>query len=244
MRRALEARRSSVKLAGEEGFEPPNGGIKTRCLTTWRHPSIRIAGFGGGRASYSRGSFTARPQAARTRASGRARAPRSSARDREPAPRGARLRSRSRTRRICTSPCPSAGRAPAPPATPTHPSLPDSPPPPQPLQRFRHFGIARPHHRLAVVAAAGLKKGAYCDEGGITCQFRALEHLPGTDRDTRVDDHVPTGWECLGAEALPHALRPGRETLNKNRDIRTEREAQSGELRHRESAAPHRKSTR
>src|SRR5580658_4464995 len=113
-------------------------------------------------------------------------------------------------------------------------------PPRQPLQRLRHFGIARPHHRLAVVAAAGLKKGAYCDEGGITCQFRALEHLPGTDRDTRVDDHVPTGWECLGAEALPHALRPGRETLNKNRDIRTEREAQSGELRHRESAAPER----
>jgi hypothetical protein len=21
-----------------EGFEPPNGGTKTRCLTTWRHP--------------------------------------------------------------------------------------------------------------------------------------------------------------------------------------------------------------
>ena len=28
-------------LAGVEGFEPPNGGIKTRCLTTWRHPSSR-----------------------------------------------------------------------------------------------------------------------------------------------------------------------------------------------------------
>ena len=21
-----------------EGFEPPNGGTRTRCLTTWRHP--------------------------------------------------------------------------------------------------------------------------------------------------------------------------------------------------------------
>ena len=30
---------SAVELAGVEGFEPPNGGIKTRCLTTWRHPS-------------------------------------------------------------------------------------------------------------------------------------------------------------------------------------------------------------
>ena len=29
------------KLAGAEGFEPPNGGIKTRCLTTWRRPNFR-----------------------------------------------------------------------------------------------------------------------------------------------------------------------------------------------------------
>src|ERR1700679_3285787 len=27
------------KLAGVEGFEPPYGGIKTRCLTAWRHPN-------------------------------------------------------------------------------------------------------------------------------------------------------------------------------------------------------------
>ena len=34
-------------MAGVEGFEPPNGGIKTRCLTTWRHPNgltLRAAG--------------------------------------------------------------------------------------------------------------------------------------------------------------------------------------------------------
>src|SRR5690348_2223193 len=31
---------ASKYMAGVEGFEPPNGGIKTRCLTTWRHPSI------------------------------------------------------------------------------------------------------------------------------------------------------------------------------------------------------------
>src|SRR4029453_822627 len=28
----------SAKLAGVAGFEPTYGGIKTRCLTTWRHP--------------------------------------------------------------------------------------------------------------------------------------------------------------------------------------------------------------
>src|SRR5580700_802537 len=31
---------ATLSMAGVEGFEPPNGGIKTRCLTTWRHPSI------------------------------------------------------------------------------------------------------------------------------------------------------------------------------------------------------------
>lgn len=31
--------RTGKKVAGVEGFEPPNGGIKTRCLTAWRHPS-------------------------------------------------------------------------------------------------------------------------------------------------------------------------------------------------------------
>src|ERR1700692_3538403 len=31
-----------VHLAGVEGFEPPYGGIKTRCLTAWRHPNSEI----------------------------------------------------------------------------------------------------------------------------------------------------------------------------------------------------------
>lgn len=26
-------------MAGADGLEPPNGGIKTRCLTTWRRPN-------------------------------------------------------------------------------------------------------------------------------------------------------------------------------------------------------------
>lgn len=26
-------------MAGEEGFEPPNAGTKTQCLTTWRLPN-------------------------------------------------------------------------------------------------------------------------------------------------------------------------------------------------------------
>src|SRR5437763_5612017 len=59
MRPRAIRRARSQKLAGVEGFEPPNGGIKTRCLTTWRHPSTRRSyqsaplRMGGGRASYA-----------------------------------------------------------------------------------------------------------------------------------------------------------------------------------------------
>ena len=35
--------RRADRLAGVEGFEPPNGGIKTRCLTTWRRPSVIVS---------------------------------------------------------------------------------------------------------------------------------------------------------------------------------------------------------
>ena len=28
-----------LDLAGDEGFEPPNGGTRTHCLTTWRIPN-------------------------------------------------------------------------------------------------------------------------------------------------------------------------------------------------------------
>ena len=31
--------RGFLKLAGAAGFEPANGGIKSRCLTTWRRPN-------------------------------------------------------------------------------------------------------------------------------------------------------------------------------------------------------------
>jgi hypothetical protein len=29
----------TISMAGMEGFEPPNAGTRTQCLTTWRHPN-------------------------------------------------------------------------------------------------------------------------------------------------------------------------------------------------------------
>ena len=31
-----------MEMAGEGGFEPPNGGSKGRCLTAWRLPSLKL----------------------------------------------------------------------------------------------------------------------------------------------------------------------------------------------------------
>ena len=33
---------SQKNLAGMAGFEPANDGIKTRCLTAWRHPNCIV----------------------------------------------------------------------------------------------------------------------------------------------------------------------------------------------------------
>lgn len=35
-----------LKMAGVNGFEPLNDGIKTRCLTAWRYPNKLVAGAG------------------------------------------------------------------------------------------------------------------------------------------------------------------------------------------------------
>ena len=32
----------ATKLAGVEGFEPPDGGIRIHCLTTWRYPYVLL----------------------------------------------------------------------------------------------------------------------------------------------------------------------------------------------------------
>src|SRR5580704_3227921 len=101
---------------------------------------------------------------------------------------------------------------------------------PQPLERIGYLRRARPHDAFAVVAAPRLKKGAYCDEGGISCQFRALEDLPGADADAGIDDDIPGSGQLDRREMLTHTLRPGRKTLNKNRHIRPKPGAQPREL--------------
>src|SRR5438477_325398 len=114
MRPRAIRRARSQKLAGVEGFEPPNGGIKTRCLTTWRHPSTRRsyhphrAHADGRRARILRRlTHPASAGEARGAGSGRGPAPRSSPSDPGPAPRAAPPRRRSRTPSKHATPSPS-----------------------------------------------------------------------------------------------------------------------------------------
>jgi len=39
-----QARLDAETLAGAEGIEPSNAGIKIQCLTTWRRPNFVVAG--------------------------------------------------------------------------------------------------------------------------------------------------------------------------------------------------------
>jgi len=83
-----------------------------------------------------------------------------------------------------------------------------------------------------------LKKGAYCDEGGISCQFRVLEHLMSAHGAARVNDQIPPLGQLDGGQPLADPLPPGRETSNENRYIRSQRPRKGGKVRRGETAVP------
>ena len=45
--RKLASLANEISLAGAGGVEPPYGGIKIRCLTTWLRPNARRLGIRG-----------------------------------------------------------------------------------------------------------------------------------------------------------------------------------------------------
>src|SRR6185437_13911688 len=85
--------------------------------------------------------------------------------------------------------------------------------PRQPVERIGHLTVARTYHWLAIVppapdGPARLKKGAYCDDGGISCQFRGLEHVTGGDSNPRVHHHEPPLGQLQRGEPVPDPFRP------------------------------------
>src|SRR5580765_3934951 len=214
---------STCELAGVEGFEPPNGGIKTRCLTTWRHPSTCAPACEQAGAHLTAASVP--PPKLETLVQRRAvQAPRdvTSPAIRHPGRQPLRRHgTRARSEHAGAGPGEPRGRLAR-----------------EPVQGVGDFRGLRPHHRLAVVPASRLKKGAYCDEGGISCQFRALEYPRRAHRDPRVHDDVPGLGQRDGGQPLAHPFSPGGETLNKNRYIGAQGQPQGRKLLYREAAVP------
>ena len=168
-----------------EGFEPSYDGIKTRCLTTWRHPNSQIFPLPRDRSAARRSCRGERssPRATNPRHSGRqtverrVRCSRDLANRREHAAAGARQ----------SRPAPLG----------------------EPGQRPAHFRTAPGHHRLAIVVSTCLQEAANCRLGGFPCQFRSLKHVGGADPDPRKDDgEVPFG-QFQRRQALPDTLAPG-----------------------------------
>src|SRR5215469_3450653 len=136
---------SPAGLAGVEGFEPPNGGIKTRCLTTWRHPSTcaRAETSAGAHLTAASDSPPALPELL---VQGRGvQAPRDVA---HPAVGHARRQALRVCRTAARRKDARAG------ARQTRAALAR-----EPLERCCHLGRARTYYRLAIVAPTRLKKG-------------------------------------------------------------------------------------
>src|SRR5579862_5392581 len=209
------------ELAGVEGFEPPNGGIKTRCLTTWRHPSTLCTAPRGGNLTAA-SSAPPLPQLLAQRRDVQPPCHRARPAVGNPRREALGLRGAGKRRVHARAGARQARRSEA----------------AEPVERLAHLRAERAHDTLAVVPAARLKKVAYCDEGGISCQFRALEHRCGAHRDPRVNHQVPALGELDLGEALADTLPPRRKTFNKNRHIRSKGTPEHRELGLCESAPP------
>src|SRR5580704_170645 len=101
---------------------------------------------------------------------------------------------------------------------------------PQPLERLCHFRMSCRRDRLKCVGGAALRKGAYCDDGGISCQFSGLEHLGRTHRDLGVNHQKEAIRQLHRGKQLPPPLTPGTIAVHEYWHIRPQLESQRGQL--------------
>src|SRR6202789_3199127 len=155
-------------MAGVEGFEPPYGGIKTRCLTAWRHPNginnqrTRSSRFSACRQSFKQGRVV---QSASQKSIQLRRQPPHNLqstlnrldgqKNTGPGPRQA---SRAITR--------------------------------QPVERTPDLWKSAPYHAQAVVSSTRRQETVNCDGRGISCQFRILKYFRRAHPDIRLENQV------------------------------------------------------
>src|ERR1700722_162426 len=207
-------------VAGVEGFEPPNGGIKTRCLTTWRHPSSP---------SLTPRSSTAHPQHRMQRRMIQSAHDKAAPPVRNPSGDTLRILGARGAGEDTRAGAGQARRD----RRPVRIDLRGQPP-----QRLRHLRPACAYYWFKDVDGVALRKGAYCDDGRISCQFRGLEQLRGTHADARVNHQKPARRQLHWGQPLPATLAPGRTAVNKHRYVRAERKSQLRQLRDAQIALP------
>ncbi len=101
-------------------------------------------------------------------------------------------------------------------------------------------GSARAYYRLEHIDGAAFGKGAYCDDGRISCQFRGLEHLSGIHADSGVNHQKPASRQLHGSQPLAATLPPGGAAVNEHRHVRPQRDAELRKLGQAEIAPPER----
>ena len=198
-----------------EGFEPPNGGIKTRCLTTWRHPSI-CASRAEKRAGAHLTAASVLPPVLETLLQGRGiQAARDVARPlvRHPRREALRLDGVAHAAKM---------QEPVPSAVPARSA--------QPIERRRHLGKRARTTGSQSLRPPASKKARIVMRG----EFRVNSGLWNTSRrahpDPRMDDHIPALRQRERRQPLAHPFRPGGKTSNEYRHIRAEWQAQARQL--------------
>ena len=200
-----------------EGFEPPNGGIKTRCLTTWRHPNAFVT------------SARRRRPAPAPSVSGRP-----AARNCKRAASGDRLRPRvaqpchpaglpASTASACATSAITANTqdpVPVRRAVPKRPSQSSAP---------AHSWVLLAHHGFAVVPTTGLQETGNCEHRRIPCQFRGFEHIRRADGHVGPQQQVHRFGEVDWHEPFTDSLRPGRPRMHEDGHVGAQFEAQFGQ---------------
>src|ERR1700722_2009461 len=206
-------------LAGVEGFEPPNGGIKTRCLTTWRHPSSHPASalpiLHPQHRMHRRAIQSARDKTAPSIRHARRNAlcilgPLEAREDARAGTRQMRPERHAVRIDLCA----------------------------QPLEGLGHLRVARAYYRFERVNGAAFGKGAYCEDDRISCQFRGLEGLGGAHTATGMNHEKPARRQLQRTELLSAALSPGGTAMHEHRHVRSQRQAELRQLRHAQAATP------
>ena len=76
------------------------------------------------------------------------------------------------------------------------------------VKRFGDLATALADYRGAVVTTTPREKGAYCRDGGITCQFSGLKDLRGTHRGLRLDGAALKIFQPADAARRPPPPEP------------------------------------